>query len=189
MAARSRRNPRSRCRPRRRTRSLPRRNPRSRCLAAAAKPPVVANPGASVAGADPDLASADADLAANRLVEALDGLLRAWARRRSSEVAGLIDRLGAVIARSLSPIAGNKNTIDGAWRDVGDQLRPADVPRLVVALDLGSAPQAVRVGSISCCGFRSIRGWPTRAMIDMSLKFVSSSAGPAAHARSRSSPK
>ena len=180
MAARSQRNPRSRCQLRANAKSALPKPAKPMPAAKPVKPthatraPVV-KPGAPVAGADGS-PSADADLAANRLVPALDGLLRAWARCRSSEVAGLIDRFGAVLARSLAPITGTKATIDGAWRDVGDQVRPVDVPRLVVALDLGSAPQAE--GWLDILLRFPIDPRLCAPAIDMSLKFVSSSAGP-----------
>ncbi len=136
---------------------------------------VPALPIAAEPDADPDLAKAAADLAAGRSIAALDALLRAWERRRTVAVARAIDELGAVIARSLPAIEGTKTTLDAAWRDVGDQLRSADVPRLVEALDRGSAPQA--------------RGWldlllrfpidPRLAApaVALTTKFVSSTAG------------
>ena len=128
------------------------------------------------AGSDPDLAKAHAHLAAGALVPALDDLLRAWARCRSAEVADLIEHLGGEIASSLPAIAGNKNTIDAAWRDVGDLVRPADVPRLAIALDQGSAPQAE--GWLDILLRFPIDPRLCAPAIDMSLKFVSSTTSP-----------
>jgi uncharacterized protein (TIGR02996 family) len=127
-------------------------------------------------GTNPELGRAKAYLEAGALVAALDELLHAWARHRSQEVAGLIDALGGAIARSLPVIQGNKKTIDSAWRDVADQMRSADVPRLATALDLGSAPQAE--GWLDVLEQFPIDPRLCAPAIELSMKFVSSSAGP-----------
>ncbi|MBA2543622.1 MAG: TIGR02996 domain-containing protein [Deltaproteobacteria bacterium] len=124
------------------------------------------------------LAAASQHLTTGAYTDALAALLRAWEQHRAAETADLIDELGAWLAAALPPITGKRNTIDAAWRDVGESLRPVDVPRLNVAMAAGSAPQLVGWLDILIDRF-PIDPRLCATAIDLSLKFVSSTAGPA----------
>ncbi len=122
------------------------------------------------------LARVAAHLATGAYAATLDDLLAAWGKHKAAEIADLIDDLGAYIARALPAIETKKTAIDAAWRDVGDQLRPADVPRLLAAFEHGTSGQ--------------IEGWldildrfvldprMCSVAIETSTRFVASSAGP-----------
>ncbi len=143
----------------------------------AAAQSLVATPSAPVAaGANSDLARAKTQLAQGVLAAALDTLLKAWAGCRAKEIAELVEALGAAIARGLPPIAGKRTTIDELWRDVGDQRRSADVPRLAAALELGSAKQCEHW--LDILDQFAIDPRLCAPAIDSSMRFVSSTAGP-----------
>jgi uncharacterized protein (TIGR02996 family) len=123
-----------------------------------------------------ELAQVQAQLASGAYAGALDSLLRAWERCKAAAIADLIDELGAWLASALPPITGKKSELDGLWRDVGDATRPVDVPRLAVALDLGSANQLEAWLEI-------LDRFPLdprlcAPVIAISTKFVASTAGP-----------
>ncbi|MDQ3338138.1 MAG: TIGR02996 domain-containing protein [Myxococcota bacterium] len=110
------------------------------------------------------------------VASALDELLKAWAQHRAAEIADLVDDLGAHVARALPPIETKKTVIDGAWRDVGDQLRPVDVPRLLAAFEHGSSGQLE--GWLEILDRFPVDPRICRGAIDASIEFVASSAGP-----------
>lgn len=124
-----------------------------------------------------DLVAAGRHLEAGAYAAALDGLLGSWEQHRAAETADLIDTLGAWLAGALPPIAGKRTTIDAAWRDIGEHLRPADVPRLIPALDLGSAPQLEGWLDVLVDRF-PIDPRLCAPAIELGMKFVSSTAGP-----------
>jgi uncharacterized protein (TIGR02996 family) len=133
-------------------------------------------PPAQIAVGQGDLARAQAQLAAGDVTGALDALLAAWAVTKAAAIADLIDALGEHVARALPPIATGKKQLDSAWRDVGDQLRPADVPRLLAAFEHGSAKQIEDWLEVLERFPLDPRMCPVA--IETSVRFVASSAGP-----------
>jgi uncharacterized protein (TIGR02996 family) len=123
------------------------------------------------------LARAQHHLEHGALVEALDALLAAWAQHKAAEIAELIEALGAYLASALPAIAGKKAALDAAWRDVVDQVRPIDVPRLVKAFADGTSGQIEGWLDVFLDRF-PIDPRMCAIAIDTSVKFVASSAGP-----------
>jgi uncharacterized protein (TIGR02996 family) len=92
-------------------------------------------------GAARELSDALELLREGRTVDALDRLLDCWNRRRTAEVAGLVEQLGRQIDRSLEPVPGKPRTkpLEQAWLDRAAARRSADVGRLLAKLDEASA--------------------------------------------------
>jgi uncharacterized protein (TIGR02996 family) len=127
-------------------------------------------------GAGP-LARAQQHLEQGAVVEALDDLLAAWAKHKAAEIADLVDDLGAHLATALPPIEGKKAALEAAWRDVADQVRPVDVPRLLAAFEGASSGQIEGWLDVLLDRF-PIDPRMCAVAVETSVKFVASSAGP-----------
>jgi len=128
-----------------------------------------------VAGASP-LARASEHLAAGALGAALDDLLAAWASHKASELASLVEALGAHVARALPAIDAKPRALDGPWREIADQRRSADVPRLVAAFEPATAKQIL--GWLDVLELFPPDPRIAAAAVAETTHFVSSSAGP-----------
>jgi uncharacterized protein (TIGR02996 family) len=86
--------------------------------------------------------------------ECLGQLLDAWRRTRSKGLAEAVERLSAVVAADLPAVPGKtKSERLDAWLDIAARKDPADLPRLLAALDRDNQRTALEQ-------LRALAGWP-----------------------------
>jgi uncharacterized protein (TIGR02996 family) len=86
--------------------------------------------------------------------ECLEQLLDAWRLARSTEFAEAVERLSAVVAADLPAVPGEtKSERLDAWLEIAARKDPADLPRLLAALDRDNQRSALEQ-------LRALAGWP-----------------------------